>query len=319
MIDVGRPGGTGVTVAVLDTGVAYSDRGRCPRSARSTSARTITCRRSPDFRDGDFVRGYDFVDDDRRPSDENGHGTHVAGTIGEGTGDNVGVTGLAYGARIMPVRVLDRIGEGDSVAISAGIRWAAAHGADVINLSFEFGTQVTRAEIPDILAALRYARRKGVLVVGASGNEGGAQHRLSGARQRGALGRRLDEAQLPRLVLQHRREPRHRRPGRRARRAHPGRGELPARPRLPRQHLPDDLRRLAPPLRPARPLHGHLDGRPARQRRRGARDRLRVIGPNPSPEAVEERLKVTARDLGTAGPDFRYGYGLLDAARAVTP
>src|SRR6185436_15476331 len=96
MIDVGRPGGAGVTVAVLDTGVAYSDRGRCPRSTRSTSARTITCRRSPDFRDGDFVRGYDFVDDDRRPNDENGHGTHVAGTIGEGTGDNVGVTGLAY-------------------------------------------------------------------------------------------------------------------------------------------------------------------------------------------------------------------------------
>ena len=44
-----------------------------------------------------------------------------------------------------------------------------------------------------------------------------------------------------------------------------------------------------------------------------------VIGPNPSPEAIEERLKVTARDLGTPGPDFRSGYGLLGAARAVTP
>ena len=44
-----------------------------------------------------------------------------------------------------------------------------------------------------------------------------------------------------------------------------------------------------------------------------------VIGPTRSPEAIEERLKATARDLGTAGPDFRYGYGLLDAARAVTP
>src|SRR5688572_25629241 len=170
MLDIGRPGGTGVTVAVLDTGVAYSNRGRCPRSAESTSRRTVTCRRSPDFRDGDFVAGYDFVDGDTRPNDENGHGTHVSGTIGEATGNGVGVTGLAYGARIMPVRVLDRLGEGDSVAISAGIRYAAAHGADVINLSFEFGTQVTSRQIPDILAALRYARRKGVLVVGASGN-----------------------------------------------------------------------------------------------------------------------------------------------------
>ena len=56
MIDVRRPGGQGVVVAVLDTGVAYSDSGRCPRTAGSTR-RTVTCRRSPDFRDGDFVRG----------------------------------------------------------------------------------------------------------------------------------------------------------------------------------------------------------------------------------------------------------------------
>src|SRR5215210_4241698 len=61
LIDVRRPGGTGVTVAVLDTGIAYSDRGRCPRSAESTSRRRVTCRRSPDFHTGDFVAGYDFV------------------------------------------------------------------------------------------------------------------------------------------------------------------------------------------------------------------------------------------------------------------
>ena len=180
LIDVRRPGGQGVVVAVLDTGVAYSNNGRCPgRAAQASRARAakVTCRRSPDFRDGDFVRGHDFVDDDSRPNDENGHGTHVASTIGEGTGDNVGVTGLAYGARIMPVRVLDGLGEGDSVGISAGIRYAARRGADVINLSFEFGTQVRRSEIPDILSALRYARRKGAVVVGASGN--GAAHSVA--------------------------------------------------------------------------------------------------------------------------------------------
>ena len=186
----------------------------------STSRRTVTCRRSPDFRDGDFVAGYDFVDDDSRPNDENGHGTHVAGTIGEGTGDDVGVTGLAYGARIMPVRVLDRLGEGDSVAISSGIRFAARKGADVINLSFEFGTQVTRAEIPDILAALRYARRKGVAGGRRLRQRRGAQHRLPRARLAGAVGRRDDPARLRRGVLQQRRQPRHRRPRRRRGRAH---------------------------------------------------------------------------------------------------
>ena len=319
MLDVGRPGGTGVTVAVLDTGVAYSDRGRCPRSARSTSARTTTCRRSPDFRDGDFVAGYDFVDDDRRPNDENGHGTHVAGTIGEGTDDNIGVTGLAYGARIMPVRVLDRIGEGDSVAISAGIRWAAAHGADVINLSFEFGTQVTRAEIPDILAALRYARRKGVLVVGASGNEGGrsiayparADEVLSvgAATKRNCLawysntGASLDivapgggrDARIPGDTN-----------------CQPDRGSAGS---IYQMTFDGSVRRFGLPGRytgtsMAAP---HVSAAAALVIASG------VIGPNPSPEAIEERLKVTARDLGTAGPDFRYGYGLLDAARAVTP
>ena len=319
MIDIGRPGGAGVTVAVLDTGVAYSNRGRCPRSAASTSRRTVTCRRSPDFRDGDFVAGYDFVDDDSRPNDENGHGTHVAGTIGEGTGDNVAVTGLAYGARIMPVRVLDRLGEGDSVAISSGIRFAARRGADVINLSFEFGTQVTRAEIPDILAALRYARRKGSLVVGASGNA---------AARSIAYPARASQVLSVGATTQHGCVAEYSNNGANLDIVAPGGGE-DARIADDTSCLPDErpggnivqmtfdgsLRRFGLPggymgTSMAAP---HVSAAAALVIASG------VIGANPSPAAIEERLKVTARDLGPGGPDFRYGAGLLDAARAVTP
>src|SRR5439155_16857942 len=129
LIKDGRPGGRGVTIAVLDTGVAYQDYRRY--------------RRSPDFNRGDFVPGYDFVDNDSHPNDENGHGTHVAGTIGESTDNRIGVTGLAYGAKLMPVRVLDQLGSGDSVTISAGIRFAVKHHAQIINLSFEFDAATT--------------------------------------------------------------------------------------------------------------------------------------------------------------------------------
>ena len=200
---VGRPGGLGVKVAVLDTGVAYASR--------------RGYRRSPDLLNR-FVKGYDFVDDDAYPDDLNGHGTHVASTIAETTGNGYGLTGLAYGTRIMPVRVLDRSGTGDSVAISAGIRYAARRGAKVINLSFEFDSSVTRGQIPDILDALRYARRKGALVIGASGNFSAHAVAYPARATPRALGRRDDRARLPGRLLQLRLGARHRRPRRRPRR-----------------------------------------------------------------------------------------------------
>jgi serine protease len=154
----GAPGGKGTIVAVLDTGVAYATRGRFERS--------------PDLSRYTFVKGYDFVAKDPYAYDRNGHGTFVASTIAEETNNHYGLTGLAFAARIMPVRVLDSQGEGEASTIAEGVYFAVKHHAQVINLSLEFSPGVTAADIPELIAALDYAHRHGVLVVAASGNEG---------------------------------------------------------------------------------------------------------------------------------------------------
>lgn len=155
--EAGRPGGSGVKIAVIDSGVAYTNWGRF--------------RRSPDFVGTRFSDPYDFVSHNRFPLDRNGHGTHVAGTIAEATNNRIAMTGLAWGATIMPLRVLDAVGNGDSAAIARAIRYAASKGAKVINLSIEFDTRTRASDIPDVIGAINYATGRGALVVAASGND----------------------------------------------------------------------------------------------------------------------------------------------------
>jgi serine protease len=154
----GHPGGQGVTIAVLDTGVAYDNHHRFLRS--------------PDFNPSQFVAGYDFVSHSRYADDRNGHGTQVAGTIAEATDNGIGLTGLAYGVRLMPVRVLNAQGNGSATTIAKGVYFAVRHHAQIINLSLEFdaGT-ITAADIPQLIDAIDYAHSKNVLVVAAAGNE----------------------------------------------------------------------------------------------------------------------------------------------------
>ena len=164
LIAAGAPGGAGTTVAIVDTGLAY----------RPASGGYLP---SPDFAAGQFVSGIDLVDDDDAPLDENGHGTHVAGTIAEQVTvtepspfDDY-LTGIAYGATLMPVRVLDRTGAGSAADVGEGILWAARNGADIINVSLQFDAAVTGcAQVPTVCDATREARRSGALVVAAAGN-----------------------------------------------------------------------------------------------------------------------------------------------------
>jgi serine protease len=148
--------GKGVIVAVLDTGIAYEDHD--------------DFKQVPDLKGAKFVKGYDFVNDDEHANDDHGHGTHVAGTIAQTTNNAEGVAGVAFEATLMPVKVLNHFGSGTSADIADAIRWAADHGAKVINMSLGGGgySQV-------MASAVEYARKKGVTVVAAAGNGGRAR------------------------------------------------------------------------------------------------------------------------------------------------
>lgn len=152
----GRPGASGVRVAVLDTGIAYRNYGR-------------RFRRNPDLSPRTFLPGRDFVDDDRIPLDRNGHGTHVSSTISQSTNNRRGLTGIAYGAKLIPVRVMNANGYGTTENITAGIRWATDHGAQVISMSINFACGI---KVPSLESALAYAHSLGVVLVGSDGNRG---------------------------------------------------------------------------------------------------------------------------------------------------
>jgi serine protease len=147
--------GRGATVAVVDTGIACEDHG--PFTKATDLART------------ECVTGRNFVSGDDHANDDHGHGTHVAGTIAQSTNNGLGAAGVAYGARLMPVKVLSESGYGTTADVADGIRWAADHGAQVINLSLG-GPR--NAKI--LQSAVDHARAKGAVVVAAAGNSGGS-------------------------------------------------------------------------------------------------------------------------------------------------
>jgi hypothetical protein len=138
--------GEGATVAVLDTGVSMNTDGIARLLADQ-------CR--------------DFVNQTACVPDAHGHGTHVAGTIAQKNDNGIGVTGLAPGVSVLPIRVLDDNGMGRSIDIAAGIVYAVDQGADVINLSL--GGYI---ESEARYQAIQYALDQGVTVVASTGNQG---------------------------------------------------------------------------------------------------------------------------------------------------
>jgi serine protease len=305
--ELGRPGAEGVTVAVLDTGIAYRDlKGEFVRS--------------PDFAAGQFVKGYDFIDDDRLPLDENGHGTHVAGTIGEKTDNAIAVTGLAYRAKLMPVRVLDKHGRGQATDIAEGIRFAVAHHAQVINMSFNFGCG---KEVPEVDEALREAYARGVVTVASAGNLGSETCvsepatgprviGVGGTTEGGCLGDYSLEGKGVDLVA----------PG--GGTPVPGCPSVSARPIYQVTLKADTTRTFAIPSSyvGTSMAAAHVSGVAAMILAADTYAGPRFIpetgtGAKPRVNGVAKQLRRTARDLGL--PRSQQGAGLIDAARATEP
>jgi len=307
-----HPGGRGTVVAILDTGVAFRNWHQF--------------RKSPDFAGTRFAGSCDLVagglvrDRCANPYalDREGHGTFVAGTVAESTNNRYGLTGLAYGATIMPVRVLDAGGDGDAATISRGIRYAATHGARVINLSLEFDISVTSTDIPDIVSAIEFAHRRGAIVVGAAGNDYsgrlaypaadpavvsvGATTRDRCLAAYSNVSSRLD------LVA-------------------PGGGDDSGSLNDPNCHsgrsLPDIYQMTFPDAAaPGRfGMPGGWFGTSMAAPHVAAAAALVIasgeLGRHPSPDRVLARLEQTAEPLGGSKPNADYGYGLVDAGAAT--
>ncbi|HYT54614.1 MAG TPA: S8 family serine peptidase [Verrucomicrobiae bacterium] len=157
--------GQDVSVAIIDTGVAFENYGPFIQA--------------PDL-NKTFVFPRNFLTDDDHANDDNGHGTHVSGTIAQDTNNNLATAGIAYQAKIMPLKILGYDGSGSSDDLNEALYYAVTNGAKVINMSLGFlgtgspdGSGQVCTEITGLNTALQYAYDHNVVVVAAAGNDGG--------------------------------------------------------------------------------------------------------------------------------------------------
>jgi serine protease len=262
----GSSTGRGVTVAVVDTGIR---------------------RDCPDLQGTQILAGYNAISNGSEPTDDNGHGTHVSGTIAQTTNNNYGCAGVAYEASILPVKVLGADGSGSNFDVAEGIRWAADHGARVINMSLGGGGGSTLQE------AVRYATAKGVVICAAAGNGGGGSLSYPAAYPEtisvGAIQSNGTKASFSQY----------------------GTGLSVMAPGvniLQQTWDPKNGQFYFGSWAGTSMATPHVAGTAAL-----------VVARNPSltPAQVKDILQRTARDLGPAGWDSQTGYGLIDAAAAV--
>ena len=265
--DISKTAGS-QTIAVLDTGVDYGH---------------------PELT-GRVYTGYNAIHPGWSANDEAGHGTMVSGIIAANTNNGAGVAGVAWNAKILPVKVLDSQGSGWDSSVVAGINWAASHGARVINMSL--GGASYNAVMHD---AVKKAVAKGIVVVAASGNEySSAPNYPAAFPETISVGATDNNGVLTTFSSW----------GDTIDIAAPGWNIMSTGPRslTPAGYLPywggSGTSFSSPMVAAVAAL-------------------VRNKYPSYTPAQVEARLKSTARDAGPRGIDPFYGAGVLDAANAL--
>jgi thermitase len=230
-----------------------------------------------------LVPGYNVVSDNNVPSDDVGHGTHVAGVISALVNNNLGVAGMTWYNKVMPVKVLDQTGAGSTYAVAQGIIWATDHGAKVINMSL--GNYADSGFLHD---AIKYAYDKDVVLVAASGNDNTEQPGYPAAYSEVFAVAATDSQKKKATFSNY---------GDYVDVAAPGVSIASTYPN--NQYAALSGTSMASP---------HVTALAAL---------IRSTNPTLKNTEVYEIMRQTAQDLGTPGKDKYYGHGLIDVVKAV--
>jgi thermitase len=253
-------GSSAVTIGIVDTGVDLVDA---------------------EFA-GKLVAGYDFIHSTANPQDDNGHGTHVAGIAAANSNNGIGIAGVSWFAKVMPVKVLDASGNGTYANVSLGIIWAANHGAQVINLSL--GGVNPSQTLQD---AVEYAYSQGVTMVASAGNAGGNVI--------------MYPARYPQVIAVGATDTLN---------AHAGFSN--AGPEMALSAPGEMIYSTLPGS------YGYRSGTSmAAAFVSGLAAILRGLPGNSSPAAIANQMEASALDLGAPGRDNQYGYGLIQMDGAI--
>ncbi|MBP1992834.1 S8 family peptidase [Paenibacillus eucommiae] len=230
-----------------------------------------------------LVQGYNVVEQNDTPDDDVGHGTHVTGVISAVVNNNLGVAGMTWYNKVMPVKVLDQSGAGSTYSVAEGIIWATDHGAKVINMSL--GNYADSSFLHD---AIRYAFDRDVVLIAASGNDNTEQPGYPAAYPE-VLAVAATDAQNNRASF---------------------------------SNYGDYIDVAAPGVNIASTYLGNqyaaLSGTSMASPHVTALAALiRSTNPNLKNTEVYDVIRQTAQDLGPAGKDNDFGYGIIDVVQAL--